>query len=71
MVLGSLEPLTAENELAWKAWNLLSNGMGAIDWAGLDVVVELLGIEDVEALIEALLCIRLRPSRGSAPDTEE
>ena len=31
---------------------------GAIDWAGLPVVVELLGIDDVELLIKQLLLIR-------------
>lgn len=69
-MLGQREPLTAENGASIKAYNLLSNGMGGIDWAGLDVVVEMLGIEDVEALIEALLCIRLRPRR-SETETEE
>ena len=70
-MLGQRDPLTAENGAAIKAYNLLSNGMGGIDWAGLDVVVEMLGIEDVEALIEALLCIRLRPRRSDDTDTEE
>jgi hypothetical protein len=69
-VLGQRDPLTAENGAAIKAYNLLSNGMGGIDWAGLDVVVEMLGIEDVEALIEALLSIRLRPRRGET-ETED
>lgn len=71
MVLGTIDPLSAANGLALAAYNLLANGMGGIDWAGLDVVVELLGIDDVEALIEALLCIRLRPRRSASPDTEE
>jgi len=31
---------------------------GAIDWAGLPVVVELLGIDDVELLIKHMLLIR-------------
>lgn len=69
-MLGQRDPLTAENGAAIKAYNLLSNGTGGIDWAGLDVVVEMLGIEDVEALIEALLCIRLRPRRGET-ETED
>lgn len=42
-----------------KAWNLLSNGMGGIDYAGLPYVTALLGIEDVEALLSALLVIRM------------
>lgn len=37
-----------------RAWNL----MGGIDWAGLPVVAEVLGIEDVERLIVDLCAIR-------------
>lgn len=32
--------------------------MGGIDWAGLPVVAELLGVEDVELLVEQLTAIR-------------
>lgn len=71
MVLGKIDPLTPANETAIRAYNLLSNGSGGIDWAGLDFVVELLGIEDVEALAEALLCIRLRPRRSASPTNED
>ena len=44
--------------IAVRAWRLLSNGMGGIDWAGLPVVTEMLGIEDVQELIGRLLVIR-------------
>jgi len=37
----------------------LSNGQGGFDWAGLPVVVALLGVRDVEALVNALLVIKL------------
>lgn len=41
--------------LAVAAWNM----MGAqIDWAGLPVVCELLGIEDVPRLVTEMLAIR-------------
>jgi hypothetical protein len=40
--------------IAVQAWNMMSG----IDWAALPVVVELLGVEDVELLIEQLLLIR-------------
>lgn len=36
------------------AWNL----MGGLDWAALPVVVELLGVSDVEQLIVQLVAIR-------------
>ena len=37
-----------------RAFELLRTGMGGIDWAGLPLVVEHLGIEDVPALIDAV-----------------
>lgn len=40
--------------MAVRAWNL----MGGIDWAGLPVVVEMLGIVDVGLLVEQLVLIR-------------
>ncbi|WKB52313.1 hypothetical protein [Eleftheria terrae] len=43
---------------ALTAWSHLSNGAGGIDWAGLPVVVELLGITDVEGLIHRLHVIK-------------
>lgn len=45
---------TTDDRLAIRAWNLLQNGHGAIDWAGLPVVAELLGITDDEGLLQRL-----------------
>ena len=42
--------------LAVKAWNLL----GGIDWAGLPLVAEILGYDDIELLITQLVVIRDR-----------
>jgi len=64
------EPLSDENAAAIKAWNLLSNGMGGIDWAGLGFVAELLGVSDLEALADALLCIRTRPTGREDSENE-
>jgi hypothetical protein len=44
--------------LAIRAYNHLANGMGGLDWAGLPVVAELLGVVDVEALIHRIQIIR-------------
>lgn len=44
--------------LALRAWNLLANGMGGIDWAGLPLVAALLGIDDAEDLIHRLGVIK-------------
>jgi hypothetical protein len=38
--------------------------MGGIDWAGLPVVAEMLGVEDVETLILHLIEIREFNNRG-------
>lgn len=37
---------------------MLANGMGGLDWSGLPLVAELLGIDDPAALIERLLTIK-------------
>lgn len=39
-------------------FNLLSNGMGGIDWAGLPVAVTLFGVRDVEGLMHRLALIK-------------
>lgn len=46
------------HNLAIKAWNLLGNGMGGVDWAGFPYVVELLGVQDPEQLMGHLLHIK-------------
>ena len=66
------EALLHANGLAIRVWNLLSNGMGGLDWAGLPLAVELLGITDVEALLEALLVIKThRPDTQDAQETQD
>lgn len=60
------------NGLAIRAWNLLSNGMGGIDWAGLPIVAELLAVQDLELLTDALLAIRqYKPASERSEDTED
>lgn len=41
-----------------RAYALLHNGNGGIEWAGLEFVVGLLGVDDVEALIDRLYVIK-------------
>lgn len=44
---------------------MLSNGMGGLDWAGLPLVAELLGIDDLEAFIRQLMTIKThRPDKN-------
>lgn len=45
----------AKTALAIRAWNMLG---ARIDWQGLPLVCEILGIEDVEMLISQLEAIR-------------
>lgn len=62
-MLGGLEPLTDTNALAIRVWNALANGMGGLDWSGLDFHCQLLGVQDVEALVDALLDIKTHRPR--------
>lgn len=45
------------SRLSIRAWNMLG---GKVDWVGLELVAEVLGIQDIEALIADLLTIRDR-----------
>ncbi len=40
--------------MAARARNLLANGMGGIDWAGLPLVCAYLGVTQIEPFIDAL-----------------
>lgn len=48
--------------LAVVAWNML----GGLDWAGLPIIAEILGIEDLEMLVAQLIVLRDhgRPANG-------
>lgn len=50
--------------LAIKAWNLLSNGTGGIDFYGLPVVADMLGIESTETLLDLILVIKSHGATG-------
>lgn len=39
-------------------FNLLANGMGGIDWAGLPLVCGWLGVQDAEGLMQRLALIK-------------
>lgn len=56
--VGEQPAITEADDFAIAAFNLLSNGMGGIDWSGLNVVVTKLGIEDLEGLIDRLALIK-------------
>lgn len=49
---------TDDDMLAMRTWNMLANGMGGLDWAGLPLAVALLGITDVEGLLHRLQVIK-------------
>ena len=46
-----------DDDIAIRGWNMLS-GNGCIDWAGLPLVVELLGVADLETFIHRLMVIK-------------
>jgi len=60
------EPPTPASLTAWKAWLMLTNGMGALDWAGLEPVAAVLGVPDadLELFIHRLLLIKLYRKPG-------
>lgn len=56
---------SALHSLHLRAWALLKNGMGGVDWAGLPVVMAHLGLTDPAALIESLATIKnYQPPKG-------
>jgi hypothetical protein len=59
VIEGEQAERTPADSMAIAAYNHLSNGMGGIDWAGLPLVVELLGITDIEGLMERLIVIKM------------
>ena len=60
--------VTPADNAAIRAWCLLSNGHGGIDWAGLPMVCEHIGIDDIEGLMDRLEVIRSRKPPESAQD---
>jgi hypothetical protein len=47
-----------EEDQAIRAWNLMANGSGGIDWSALPIAVAMFGIEDQAALVQRLLVIK-------------
>lgn len=60
---------TAEEMHAITVRNLLATGMGGIDWAGLPLVVEWLGVRDLQGLMQRLsiLLSYRKPDERTAP----
>jgi hypothetical protein len=56
-----------DDAIAIEIWNLLHNGSNGFDWAGLPFVVQLYGVDDVEALVRRLLVIKTH----QPPETED
>jgi hypothetical protein len=49
---------TEADDHAIKAWNILANGSGGLDFSGLPYVVARFGIKDVAGLIDRLEVIK-------------
>lgn len=47
-----------EHTLVIQAWNMVSDGTGSVDWAGVPIVAAMLGIEDLETFIRRLMTIK-------------
>ena len=48
--------------------NLLANGMGGFDWAGLPLLCGWLGVQDIEGLMDRLQVIKLHRKRKDSDD---
>lgn len=57
------------DQLAIRAYNLLTDGMGGLNWAGLPLVAGWLGIQDLDALLARLEVIKLHRPAEEAPPT--
>ncbi|MBY0467604.1 MAG: hypothetical protein K2Q07_01355 [Burkholderiaceae bacterium] len=62
---------TPADNLAIRAWNLLRNGHGGMDWSGLPMVCAHLGIEDIEGLLDRLEVIRNHKPPEDTAEPEE
>ena len=59
-----------EDALAIQAYNMLADGNGAINWAGLPLIAAYLGIQHIEPLMHRLTLIKLHrpPEEPGAGD---
>lgn len=56
---GEAKPARSDaDRITIKAWNMLTNGMGGIDYAGLPLVAAWLGIDDMDDLMTRLLTVK-------------
>ena len=54
-----VERATAADHIAFEAYKYLATYGGSIDWSGLPLVAELLGVDDIEDLTNRLMIIKL------------
>lgn len=54
--------------MALSVHNLLANGSGGIDWAGLPIVCAWLGVQDVQGLLQRLAVIKTWRKPADRPD---
>lgn len=55
---------------AARAWRMLGNGMGGIDWAGLPLVAAHLGVTDAQGLLDALETLLTHDPAKPADDAD-
>lgn len=54
--------------MAIRVWNLLCDGNGGLDFSGLPLVVEWLGVTDVDGLLHRLAVIKTHDPRRPASE---
>ena len=68
------EPPQADplDTVAIRCWNLLADGQGGLNWAGLELVAAWLGVDDLDGLLQRLQVIKLhKPPGAQAPGGHE
>lgn len=50
---------TEHDQTAFLLYRLMANGMGGVDWSGLPFLCGWLGLQDVEAVMQRLVMIRM------------
>lgn len=50
----------AADGLAFKVFNLLADGMGGLNWAGMPLVCGWLGVQDIDDLMHRMAIIKTR-----------
>jgi hypothetical protein len=60
---------THDDDVSLLIFNALSNGMGGVDWSGIELMAAKYGVEDIDGLTDRLITIKTHrtPDEDSLP----